>query len=71
MDQKIFNSVHERLTEIVPFTTSEIEDFVSILKVVRLKKGDYFIREGEVCTKGALILSGIFRNYFFQERERR
>lgn len=35
---------------------------------VRLKKGTYFVREGEVCTQLAFISTGLFRSFYINDR---
>jgi CRP-like cAMP-binding protein len=42
---------------------SEIEEVSKMATVRYLKKGEYFIRQGEVCKEVAFIKSGIFRNF--------
>ena len=42
----------------------EIDLFVSKVKYKRLKKGDFFIKEGETCSEIAFIASGFVRSYY-------
>ena len=42
---------------------SEIEELAKFATTKHLKKGDYFIRQGEVCKEIAFVKKGIFRNF--------
>ena len=42
---------------------SEIEELAKFATTKQLKKGDYFIRQGEVCKEIAFVKTGIFRNF--------
>ena len=45
-------------------TNDEINQVEKIVKRKRLKKGDYFIKEGKTCKEVGFIVSGIFRSYY-------
>ena len=42
---------------------SEIDEVAKFATVKSLKKGDYFIRQGEICKEIAFVKTGIFRNF--------
>lgn len=42
---------------------SEIDEVAKFATTKHLKKGEYFIRQGEVCKEVAFVKSGIFRNF--------
>lgn len=46
------------------FTNAEIEEVVSFAKTRKIKKFDFFIREGETCKEVAFLVSGIFRSFY-------
>lgn len=46
------------------FSGKEVEDILHLLSERKLNKGDYFIREGDVCREVVFILSGTFRSYY-------
>lgn len=50
-------------------TDKEIEDFVQSTTKRVLKKGDYFIREGEICNEVAFVKSGTLRSYYVSEKD--
>ncbi|MNJ85992.1 Transcriptional activator protein Anr [compost metagenome] len=45
------------------FTEAEIEEATLLFSKRSLKKGDYFVREGEKCSEVAFIESGVFRSF--------
>jgi CRP-like cAMP-binding protein len=45
------------------FTDSEIEQIAQLAIRTVLKKGDFFIQEGNICSKVAFVESGILRHY--------
>lgn len=45
-------------------TDSEIEEVVKHAKHRKMKKMEYFIREGETCSEVAFIVSGTFRSFY-------
>ncbi|MGJ1267533.1 Crp/Fnr family transcriptional regulator [Sphingobacterium spiritivorum] len=49
------------------FTASEVDVIASHFKPKSLKKGDYFIREGNYLSEVALVVSGIFRSYYLND----
>ncbi|WP_194778334.1 Crp/Fnr family transcriptional regulator [Pararhodonellum marinum] len=49
-------------------TDKEIEDFVQSSSQRVLNKGEYFIREGEVCNEVAFVKSGTLRSYYISEK---
>lgn len=46
-------------------TETEIEDLLTQVSFRRLKKGDFFIKEGKTCKEAAFILSGLFRSFYY------
>lgn len=49
-------------------TDEEIEDFVQSTTKRELKKGSYFISEGEICNEVAFVKSGTLRSYYVSEK---
>lgn len=47
----------------------EIDLFENKLTQKHLKKGDYFIKEGEVCKEVAFVSSGLLRSYYYSSEE--
>lgn len=46
------------------FTEAEIDEAILLFSGRSLKKGDYFVREGEKCSEVAFIETGVFRSYY-------
>jgi len=46
------------------FSEAEIEDAVRLFSKRALKKGTYFVREGEKCSEVAFIENGVFRSFY-------
>ncbi len=51
------------------FNNQEIEEFLAISKVRRLKKNDFFIKQDEVCDQLSFIRSGIFRSFYYSNSD--
>ncbi|MEX6627136.1 Crp/Fnr family transcriptional regulator [Tenacibaculum salmonis] len=49
-------------------TDSEINDFINSATSKHLKKHDYYIKEGEICSSITFVLSGILRSYHTSEK---
>ncbi|HOX84096.1 MAG TPA: Crp/Fnr family transcriptional regulator [Chryseolinea sp.] len=47
----------------LPFSDEELLRFKQFLKPVELKKGEFFLHEGDVCHNTAFIQEGLFRIY--------
>ncbi|GAL83223.1 cAMP-binding protein [Sporocytophaga myxococcoides] len=45
-------------------TEDEINSFLSIAEVFNLERGEYFIREGNICNTVAYVDSGILRSFY-------
>lgn len=46
------------------FTEAEINEAIGLFSGRTLKKGDYFVREGEKCAEVAFIQTGVFRSFY-------
>lgn len=53
------------LNKIGLFEKDEIEYFLSFAKRIKLLKGDYYIREGEIAKKFAFIKTGLCRSFYY------
>lgn len=50
-------------------TDDEITYLINLSTKRELEKGDYFIREGEICKEVAFLLSGTLRSFFISDKE--
>lgn len=48
--------------------TDQLDKFVNISRVKSLHKGDFYIQEGEIPTKFAFVLQGLFRYYYVDRK---
>jgi len=63
------NAIMKQFLEQFPFLTpGEIEAFTTLFTPRTLKKGDFFVREGQQSTEVAFVVSGIFRSYYVTEK---
>lgn len=46
------------------FTEAEIDEAIFLFSTRSLKKGDYFVKEGQKCSEVAFIESGVFRSFY-------
>lgn len=47
----------------------ELDISMSFFKIIKLNKGDFLSREGEVCSKLTIVRSGILRSFFNKDGE--
>lgn len=50
-------------------TIIEIDDFIQLINYKRFKKGEYFIKEGEICKQIAFVLTGSLRSYYTSDKD--
>ena len=50
-------------------TEEEIDSFIKLLKPKKIKKGEFFIKEGRVCNEVAFVISGFFRSFYYSSQE--
>lgn len=46
-------------------TDEEIENFAQMMRPRRLKKGDFFVKEGTTCNEIAFVVSGSLRSFYY------
>lgn len=50
-------------------TENEINRFESKVRNRKLKKGDFFIKEGRILKEVAFVVSGLFRSFYYSSSE--
>lgn len=55
------------LSKQITLTEEEKDFFISLLKKKVLKKGEFLLREGEVCWNDSFVVKGSLKNYFVDE----
>ena len=51
------------------FTDEEINEFLDLTKATHLQKGDFFIKEKEICDTLSFVKDGIFRSFYFSNND--
>jgi CRP-like cAMP-binding protein len=60
--------LEDYLKKVNIFTEKEIEQVINLGTKKTLNKGDFFIRQGEMCKEVAFIVSGTLRSYYVTEK---
>jgi CRP-like cAMP-binding protein len=55
------------LTQITPMDNESFEVAKKYLKIERIEKGEFLVREGQLCKKIAFIHEGLFRIYYLKD----
>jgi CRP-like cAMP-binding protein len=63
------NQLLEYLKQYNLFTDSEISEFISLATISTIKKGDFFIKQDEICTTLSLVNFGIFRSFYYSNND--
>ncbi|WP_298393412.1 Crp/Fnr family transcriptional regulator [Flavobacterium sp.] len=62
-------SIVDYLKQYNLFTDSEISEFISLATISTIKKGDFFIKQDEICTKLSFVNFGIFRSFYYSNND--
>ena len=62
-------SIVDYLQQYNLFTDSEISEFISLATISTIKKGDFFIKQDEICTKLSFVNFGIFRSFYYSNND--
>lgn len=60
----------KHLNQILPLSDSELEDFINKFRTIHLKKGEYFIKEGQLVKNLGFIIKGCMLCYYNNDGER-
>ena len=63
------NQLLEYLKQYNLFTDSEINEFISLATISTIKKGDFFIKQDEMCTTLSFVNFGIFRSFYYSNND--
>ena len=63
------NQLLEYLKQYNLFTDSEINEFISLATISTIKKGDFFIKQDEICTTLSFVNFGIFRSFYYSKND--
>lgn len=62
-------SIVDYLKQYNLFTDSEINEFISLSTISTIKKGDFFIKQDEICTTLSFVNFGIFRSFYYSNND--
>jgi CRP-like cAMP-binding protein len=65
--KQILNTFLEQVKAISPIPNEELEKLKLISKVTHIKKGDYFLRQGDNSSHIAFVVNGLFRISYLTE----
>ena len=65
----MISEIIKHLKQILPLSDNELEDFISKFKLIHLKKGEYFIKEGQLKKELGLIVNGCMLCYYNKDGE--
>lgn len=51
------------------FTDEEINEFLNLTKTIHIQKGDFFIKQNEICDTLSFVMDGIFRSFYFSNND--
>lgn len=62
------NQLKNILKSITPISEHDLEESLASFQPQALKKGDFFVKSGDMCAKAAFLNSGIIRTYYVNEK---
>ena len=63
-----FEKMHRSVSIYASFTKDELETLNSFFTPAKLKKGDFFYEQGEVCKLFAFVASGCLRTFYISDK---
>jgi CRP-like cAMP-binding protein len=67
----MYESIHDYLKRVLPFTEDELAALNRVLQPRSFRKGEFFLKEGDICREVIFVRSGLLRIYYVNEgRER-
>jgi CRP-like cAMP-binding protein len=60
----MLENIKKSITSLVDFEEEDLMYFLSLFTFKKIKKDQYFLREGEICNQVAFINSGLIRSFF-------
>jgi len=62
--ESLFEGINNNINKCTLFSTEELNVFNGLLKPKKVKKKEYILREGEICTFESYIIKGCFRSFY-------
>ena len=58
------------LSQTISLTETELDFIVSLFVEIKLKKGDFFLKQGDICTEIAIVKYGLLRVFSVVEDQK-
>jgi CRP-like cAMP-binding protein len=68
-DNELLNKMFDCFSKYITFSDEEKQIITKLATVIRLKKGDFLLKEGEISNKGFFVLEGCLRVFYFIDGE--
>jgi CRP-like cAMP-binding protein len=68
--QPEFESILTNVSKSISLNTNEIEYFLSLLKIEKVPKKSYILKEGQLCDKITFVCNGILRAYYADSNDK-
>lgn len=62
------NQIKKYFNKYVEFSDSEIDAFFSELTLIKLKKKEFLVREGQVCRSNFFVINGLIRSFYIDKK---
>lgn len=62
------NNFKQFIRQITPVSDKEFDETVILFKEIHLQKGDYFVKQGNICRQIAFINKGILRTFYLNDK---
>lgn len=70
VDKSVSPVLSKELKDLAGFTDEEIDHYFSLLTLRRIKKKDYFLREGDICLNVAYVIKGCLSRYIIDNHSK-
>jgi CRP-like cAMP-binding protein len=65
----MYERLIQTIKQIVPIDSEEEKIYLSVFKPIQIKKGDFFLKEGEVNNKLGFLIEGLVRYFVYKNDE--
>lgn len=64
LSDHIYEGINQNVNKCTLFSNEELNIFNDLLKLKKVKKKEFILREGEICTYESYIVKGCFRSFY-------
>lgn len=68
-DMEPYENILQNIRRFVALTSKEEEAFCSLLRTRKLKRKEFLLREGDICTSEYFVVKGCLREYYTDRKE--